>query len=76
MWDAKSERAAVVALMALVKEYGKDPLSGRPVWIVRSIFKEVTFHPEGMVGAWRGRAGWWSGYGGATSGDSGCCNAS
>ena len=50
VWDAESERAAVVALMTLVREYGADPLAGRLVWLVRSTFKEATFHLKGLVG--------------------------
>lgn len=49
VWDAESERAAVVALMALAREYGADPLAGRLVHLVRSTFKEATFHLKGMV---------------------------
>ncbi|MBI2942197.1 MAG: IS1 family transposase [Chloroflexi bacterium] len=49
VWDAPSERAAVVALMTLVQEYGDDPLAGRLVRVVRSTFKEATFHLKGMV---------------------------
>jgi len=49
VWDAGSERAAVVALMELVKVYGEDAIAGRAVWIVRTTFKEATFHLKGMV---------------------------
>ena len=49
VWAAESERAAVVALMALIREYGGDPLAARLVDLVRSSFKEATFHLKGMV---------------------------
>ena len=49
VWEAESERAAVVALVALVREYGADPVAGKLVRLVRSTFKEATFHLKGMV---------------------------
>lgn len=49
VWDAQSEREAVVALMALVRRYGNDPLAGKTVWLLRSTFKEAMLHLKGIV---------------------------
>ena len=49
VWDARSERVAVVALLDLVKRYGDDPLAGRLAAVIRLTFKEATFHLKGMV---------------------------
>jgi len=49
VWDAQSEREAVVALMALVRRYSEDPLAGKTVWLVRSTFKEAMLHLKGIV---------------------------
>jgi len=49
VWDAPSERAAVIALMALVGEYRADAVAGKLVRLVESTFKEATFHLKGMV---------------------------
>lgn len=49
VWDAPNEREAVVALMALVRQYGEDPLAGKCVWLVRHTFKEAMLHLKGMV---------------------------
>lgn len=49
VWDAESERAAVVALMALMAEYGQDPLVDKTVWLVRTTFGQATLHLKGIV---------------------------
>ncbi len=49
VWDAGSERAAVIGLMKLVELYGKDPLATKTVWLVHSTFKEATQHLKGLV---------------------------
>jgi hypothetical protein len=49
VWDAPSERAAVVALLVLVRAYGHDPLAGPVVRLVRTTFKEATLHLKGLV---------------------------
>lgn len=49
VWDAQSEREAVVGLMALVGQYGDDPLAAKTVWLLRSTFKEATLHLKGIV---------------------------
>ncbi|MCL5025192.1 MAG: hypothetical protein M1531_01650 [Chloroflexi bacterium] len=49
VWDAGSERAAVVGLMKLMDRYGKDPLASKSVWLVHTTFKEATLHLKGIV---------------------------
>ena len=49
VWDAGSERAAVVALYALNGAYEEDPYAGRVVGFVRSTFVAATYHLKGTV---------------------------
>jgi len=49
VWDAPNEREAVVALMALVRQYGEEPLATKTVWLVRHTFKEALLHLKGIV---------------------------
>jgi len=49
VWNAGSERAAVVALYALTASFGSDPLARRIVDLVRSTFVAATYHLKGSV---------------------------
>jgi hypothetical protein len=49
VWDAQSERQAVVGLMRLVEQYGQDPLASKSVWLVHTTFKQATLHLKGIV---------------------------
>jgi len=49
VWDAKSERAAVVGLMKMMAKYGQDPLAAKSVWLVHTTFKEATLYLKGIV---------------------------
>jgi len=49
VWDAPTERQAVVALLALVAMYGQDPLTRSVVRIVRTSFREATYHLKGAA---------------------------
>lgn len=49
VWDAPSERAAVVALVALGQQYRGDPLAEPVVRVVRTTFREATRHLHGLV---------------------------
>jgi hypothetical protein len=49
VWDAPSERAAVVALLALVRADGRDRRAGTVGRLVRTTFREATLHLNGLV---------------------------
>jgi len=49
VWDAPSERAAVVALVTLTRRYQADPLARPLVKFVRATFREATRHLQGLV---------------------------
>ena len=49
VWDAATERQAVGALFALIATYGQDRISQVVVGIVRSSFRDATYHLKGAV---------------------------
>ena len=49
VWDALTERQAIVALFALVRTYGQDSLAGSVVRLVRTSFRDATYHLKGTV---------------------------